>query len=175
MTQAETENILQLCLSSRLVMADRAGDVIVMENYKMIDYDHSPDDQSCNAVVIDTSGGAEAIWTFEWFGELATHVHPAARETFGMLWSGIERSFSRRGVFWTSLVIDPTRLIDPKAFHVIATVQVSDGQVQHRTFMVPVGEDDLAFTSWLAVLATTTQPRPKAAQPSVGTKQLVIA
>ena len=138
----------------------------------MIDYAHSPDGLTCNANVTEEGGKVEAIWTFDRHGELATDVHPVPDEAFRLLWDGIAASLNGGGVFWTCLVADPTRLIDPDAYHVVATVQVSDGRLQHRTFMVPVAHADLTFTTWLALLTATAQPQHGAVELDVGPKEL---
>ena len=139
----------------------------------MIDYDHSPDGLTRNAVVTDKGGTVEALWSFDRHGGLATEVHGIADAAFGLLWDGIAASLIRGGVFGRCLVTNPTRLIDPAGHHVIAAVQVRDGWMQHRTFMVPAGEADLAFVAWLAVLTATGWPEP--AEPDGAAKELTFA
>lgn len=119
----------------------------------MIDYDHLQGGSPCNANLSDMEGGFEAHWTFGDNGETVTQARALTDEGFALLWDGIAASVSGDGVFGRCLVADPTRLIDPDHHHVITTTQVQDGQVRHRTFMVPVGETDLAFTTWLEALA----------------------
>ncbi len=124
-----------------------------MKDFKLIDYCYSRNGCPCNAVVYDMDGKVEANWTLDRDGEAMTEVHPVANEAFGLLWERIATSVSGGGVFWTHLVTDPTRLIDPAVHHVISAVNVRDGRLWHRTFMVPAGEADPVFTGWLEALA----------------------
>ena len=78
-------------------------------------------------------------------GRLVTDMHPVPDAAFMLLRDGIAVSLDARGVFWDHLVADPTRLIDPAAHHLTATVQAGKGQAQHRTFMVPATQTDRAF------------------------------
>lgn len=124
-----------------------------MEKYKAIDYDHQQDSFFCNAMLSNMTGPFEAHWTFDRDGEMRTDVRALTGEEFGLLWDGIAASLGTGGVFGRCLVDDPTRLIDPAAHHVIATLQVNGSVVQHRTYMVPSDEADPAFMAWLAALA----------------------
>jgi len=88
---------------------------------------------------------------------------------------GIAASLHGGGVFWACLVIDPTRPIDAAAHHVFATMQVGGGRVQHRTFMIPIDETDLALTDWLIELTTTVLPQLRAPELEIRAKELTAA
>jgi len=127
-----------------------------MEDYKLIDYDHTRDDLPCNAVLSDMDGLVEAVWLFDHHDGSAMEQRPVIDLVFKQLWTGIADSVSAGGVFCMYLINDPTRIIDPAQYHVISSVQEASERVQHRTFMVPADESDPTFTAWLGVLMATT-------------------
>lgn len=126
-----------------------------MENYKTIDYDHSPDGLTRNANLTEEGGQAAVLWTSDRHGELVTDAYPVSAAAFARLWDGITGSLDDNGVFRIYSNLDPARLVDADRFHVIATVQVSGTRVQHRTFMVPAEATDPGFATWLALLEAT--------------------
>ena len=130
-----------------------------MENYKMIDYDHSNNGLMCNGNLSNIEGPFEAHWTFDQEGQLATATRYLTTEAFGLLWDGVTASVSAGGVFWKHQATDPTRLIDPDLHHVIAVLQAQDGWMRSRTFLVPSSEADPAFVTWLDALAAPGNTR----------------
>lgn len=134
----------------------------------MIDYDRSHGTFSCNGNLSDVGGGFEAHWTLARPDGVSTRTPSLTGEGFALLWDGVAAPVGGGGILGRFLVTDPTRLVDPASHHVITATQVWDGQLLHRTFMVPAGESDPAFLSWLDALEVPGDVNPGGLAPAGG-------
>ena len=142
-----------------------------MPDVKVIDYDHAAPGTTCNGVisVMDGAGeagaGVEAIWTWEVDGHLTTCTEHPPQAVVAEMWDRIAGSLARGGVFSRHRVVNPTRMADAEAAHLIVAVVEEEGELVSYTFAVPANEADPEFVSWMGLLAVPTGGgRPEHAQ-----------
>ncbi|MGA2498515.1 MAG: hypothetical protein ABSH20_12275 [Tepidisphaeraceae bacterium] len=122
-------------------------------NLRIINFAHEEDGVFTHGTISTLDGSPKVSWTFGEDGGEFTTQRDLEDEDLDALWDAFNEP-----VFRKHLVRHPDAELDFRTNHLVGIIFNIRGEAGRFTYLIPVGERDPVWTSWLRRMEATQHP-----------------